>query len=162
MAMANDTGGSVSRDDLLRGNSPQEGNAFSIPIRVYIEDTDAGGVVYHANYLRYFERVRSDWLRDRQLTQSQLAAARVQFVVKRCSLDYRRPARLDDELMATAAVSQSGRASITFSQQLLRGEELLCVGEVQVACVSADTLKLVRLPSIIYEHLINNTGETGQ
>ncbi len=115
---------------------------FTWPIRVYYEDTDASGVVYHARYLHWFERARSEWLRakgrsHRQLTE-QFGAA---FTVASVEIRYRQPARLDEALQATVRVAQYGRASLVFEQQLLRPQQPqipLATALVKVACV--DTL----------------------
>lgn len=116
-------------------------------LRVFIEDTDAGGVVYHANYLKYFERARSEWLRSLGLTQQQFLIEGVQFVVSRCEVDYIQPARLDDELQASVAILKRGRASIVFQQQLWCDDLLLSQANIKVACVNPTTLKPVALPS---------------
>jgi tol-pal system-associated acyl-CoA thioesterase len=126
---------------------------FTIGLRVYIEDTDAGGLVYHANYLRFMERCRSDWLRALGFNQQQLQQEGVLFVVRRCRVDYHLPARLDDELTVSASVSQSGRASITFWQEVRRGQELLCAAEVKVASIGGATLKPTAMPASIAQHL---------
>lgn len=113
--------------------------ATALPIRVYYEDTDAGGVVYYANYLKYFERARTEWLRHLGVNQTLLAETeRRLFVVKNVEIQYRRPARLDDELTIHTHVSRMGRASIHFEQRAMRGEELLCEATVTVCCVDAE------------------------
>ena len=99
---------------------------FSWPIRVYWEDTDAGGIVFYANYLKFFERARTEWLRSLGIGQQQLKASTGgMFVVAQTSVRYLRPARLDDELMVTASLQQSGRASMTIEQQVLLKDTLL-------------------------------------
>lgn len=111
-------------------------------IRVYYEDTDAGGVVYHANYLKFFERARTEWLRKLGVNQSELATNRqLVFVVKDIGLHYRKPAMLDDLLHIRSHISRLGRASITFAQTALRGEELLCESTIQVCCVNTDLMR---------------------
>ena len=116
--------------------------ATALKIRVYYEDTDAGGVVYYANYLKYFERARTEWLRRLGIDQSLLATTeRRLFVVKNVEIQYRRPARLDDELTIQTEVSHLGRASIRFGQRALCGDELLCLATVTVCCVDAASFR---------------------
>lgn len=111
-------------------------------IRVYYEDTDAGGVVYYANYLKFFERGRTEWLRRLGVDQSDLATnGRRLFVVKNVEIQYRKPARLDDQLAIHSAISRLGHASIFFRQSATRDGELLCQSDTQVVCVDADTFR---------------------
>jgi acyl-CoA thioester hydrolase len=117
---------------------------------VYWEDTDGGGIVYYANYLRFLERARTEWLRARGHDQG--AIAREQgtiFSVVEVGARYRRPARLDDLLAVTCEPRPESRASVTFAQRVLRGEELLLDAQVRVACLDARTLRPVRLPPYI-------------
>jgi len=126
---------------------------FTWPVRIYYEDTDAGGVVYYANYLRFFERCRTEWMRKLGFGQSELAAkAGVIFVVAAAELRYLRPARLDDELIIDACVAERYASYVVFEQQAWRGEQLLCRGKFKVACVDAQTLRPTRLPEAL------NTG----
>jgi len=120
----------------------------TLQLRVYYEDTDAGGVVYYANYAKYLERGRTEWLRNLGLTHAQLAAQRI-FVVTRLGLQYRRPARLDDMLVVHTRVQHLRRASLTFAQSVRRDAQLLCDASVQVACVHAQTFRPVALPAHI-------------
>ena len=109
---------------------------FRWPIRVYYEDTDTAGIVYYANYLKFFERARTEWPRALGFGQQAFAQDHsLQFVVAQASVDYRRPARLDDELVVDAAVVQLGRASLTFEQRAWRGAELLAGARVRVGCI---------------------------
>lgn len=124
-------------------------SGFRWPARVYWEDTDGGGVVYYANYLRFLERSRTEWLRS--LGYSQQALARepgVLFVVVSIAVDYRRPARLDDELIITCEPRADGMVAIRFTQQVLRAadEESLAGAQVRVACVDARTMRPRKLP----------------
>jgi len=131
---------------------------FELPIRVYWEDTDAGGIVFYANYLKFFERARTEWLRTKGIGQQ---ALREQtggiFVVSETSVKYHRPARLDDELLVTARLQESGRASLTIAQQAWRrtaGQpELLCEGTIRIGWVSAASMKPERIPSTVVEAL---------
>lgn len=119
---------------------------FVQTLRVYFEDTDAGGVVYHANYLKFMERCRSDWLRALGFSQQILQQQGVQFVVRRCLVDYHLPARLDDELSVSLSVAKLGRASLVFVQEVRRAQELLCAAEVKVACIDSVGLKPMLIP----------------
>jgi len=120
---------------------------FFWPIRVYYEDTDAGGVVYYANYLAYMERARTEWLRTLGFDNSGLAQdPGVVFAVRRVALDYLRPARLDDELRVSARVAQVGRASLTFDQEILLDGQVLCRGTVKLACVDTRRFRPAALP----------------
>jgi acyl-CoA thioester hydrolase len=108
-------------------------------MRVYWEDTDAGGVVFYANYLKFFERARTEWLRALGFSQQQmLQHDGVMFVVAETSLRYLRAARLDDPLEVTVVLRQAGRASLRIAQQAWRGAELLAEGEIRIGCVAAD------------------------
>ena len=125
------------------------GEVFSWPIRVYWEDTDASGVTYHANYLRWFERARTEWLRSKGFYQDTLCRELgIAFTVSRIEIRYFKPARLDDALDARVAVKARRRASLEFSQQLLRtdGDVLLAEAEVKVACVDAETFRPRAMP----------------
>lgn len=111
-------------------------SAFIWTVRVYYEDTDAGGIVYYANYLKFFERARSEWLRARDIVQqTMLEEHGAMFVVKNASADYHAPAKLDDELRLTLSVEKLGRASVQFMQQAWRGESLLNTARVKICCV---------------------------
>lgn len=120
------------------------------PVRVFYEDTDAGGVVYHTNYIKYFERGRTEWLRALGYSQARLAEEqRLLFTVVNLSIEYRRPARLDDLLEVRTTAELAGAASVNFKQEIWRGgttPELLAAGEVRVACIDADGFKPRRLP----------------
>lgn len=130
---------------------------FDWPIRVYYEDTDAGGVVYHANYLRFFERARTEWLR--QLGYSQIDMAREEqllFTVVSLETRFHLPARLDDALRVRSVASVAGGASVNFTQQLWRDAEspqLLVSATVRVACLQPVTFKPRRLPDALRKEL---------
>jgi len=118
-----------------------------VSVRVYWEDTDAGGVVYYANYLRFFERARTEWLRAIGVEQGRLQAQTdCIFVVAEVQLRYLAPARLDDLLVLSVQVVQSGRVSLQLVQQAWRGDTLLAEGRVRIGCVRASTLKPCRIP----------------
>lgn len=120
---------------------------FTCPFRVYYEDTDAGGVVYYANYLKFFERTRTEWLRLSGFPPATLAAeAGVVFVVAAVNVEYRRPARLDDEIVTSLALSSLGRSRLVVDQEIHRGDELLVRGTVTVACVDTQKFKPAAIP----------------
>jgi acyl-CoA thioester hydrolase len=122
-------------------------SAFTWAVRVYYEDTDAGGIVFYANYLKFFERARTEWLRAKGVGQQELLEREgAVFVVKSVSLDYHAPARLDDELTLSLTVQKLGRASVQFAQQAWRGDQLLVEATVKVGCVDAATLRPRSLP----------------
>ncbi len=124
---------------------------FTWIIRVYYEDTDAGGVVFYANYLKFFERARTEWLRAAGVGQQSMTETHgVMFVVKSTALDYHAPARLDNELKLTVVVERMGRASVQFVQQAWRindgREELLATGRIKVGCVDAQRFRPCEIP----------------
>ena len=118
---------------------------FSLPLRVYIEDTDEGGIVYYVNYLKYLERSRTELMRTFGLERAAISDKGWMFVVSDLSLTYRQPARLDDQVEATARISAVGGATIDFAQTVRRGEAMLVEGNIQIACVTSDTVRAKRL-----------------
>ncbi|TAG32971.1 MAG: YbgC/FadM family acyl-CoA thioesterase [Polaromonas sp.] len=139
---------------------------FGFAVRVYWEDTDAGGIVFYANYLKFFERARTEWLRSLGVEQQKLKdTSGGMFVVAQTCVRYLRPARLDDALVVTARLVDKGRASMTICQQtLLKSEHinnvnsasepiLLCEGTVKIGWVDAATLKPARMPGCLLERL---------
>ena len=130
--------------------------AFTWPVRVYWEDTDAGGIVFYANYLKFFERARTEWLRSLGVGQHGLRERTGgMFVVLETAARYVKAARLDDELSVTAEVREWGRASLIMAQQALRSAtaELLCEGTIRIGWVDAGTLQPARIPPAILEAL---------
>ena len=130
--------------------------AFEHPVRIYWEDTDAGGIVFYANYLKFFERARTEWLRSLGLNQSELRESTGGFfVVSETSVRYLQPARLDDELLVTARLEETGRASLIIAQQarLKQDGALLCEGTIRIGWVDAEHLRPARIPAIILEAL---------
>ena len=131
---------------------------FNWPLRVYYEDTDAGGIVFYANYLKFFERARTEWLRASGVNQQVLSETQgVMFVVKSTAMDYHAPAKLDDELNVTVNVRRLGRASVEFKQEAWRinnsaegttegGRVLLASGEIKVGCVNTTSLRPQAIP----------------
>lgn len=132
---------------------------FTLPLRVYIEDTDAGGIVYYVNYLKFMERARTELLRNLGHQHYSLAEEDYQFVVHSCAVRYHRPARIDDALVVTAALKKVGRAALDFLQQVRRDGELLCEAEVRVACVRASDLRPTALPAALREAMHAQQGE---
>jgi len=128
---------------VIRHSSP----AFSWPVRVYYEDTDSGGVVYYANYLKFLERARTEWLRARGFEQTALAAVHeVMFIVRSIALDYRKPARFNDELEVTVEPQEIGASRIELHQVVRCGKEDLVTAQVEIACVNTATFRPVRIP----------------
>jgi acyl-CoA thioester hydrolase len=132
--------------------SANGGAAFQFPVRVYWEDTDAGGVVFYANYLKFFERARTEWLRAAGVQQQALREATgAIFVVSDTALRYLAPARLDDLLRITVALVEHGRASMLLRQQVWRDtpdtSALLCNGTIRIGCVDAETFRPRRFPA---------------
>jgi len=123
---------------------------FSWPVRVYFQDTDAGGVVYHASYVNFFERARTEWLRTFGYSNAGLMKAfGIVFMVRSMKLDYLRPALLDDMLDVTAEVKDIGRSRLTLLQTVRRGDELLTEAEVHLVCVSLEGFKPVSVPEVL-------------
>jgi acyl-CoA thioester hydrolase len=123
---------------------------FTWPVRVYWEDTDAGGIVFYANYLKFFERARTEWLRSLGLAQSRLREeVGGIFIVSETSVRYVAPARLDDELSVTAELKELGKASLIIGQQAWRGETLLAEGTIRIGWVDDKTLRPGRIPAAI-------------
>lgn len=136
------------------GHGTPGDDVFSFPIRVYYENTDAGGVVYHAEYLRFFERARTEWLRGLGIGQCQLKdQSNILFTIRSMSIEYLRPARLDDELRVTVVTDRVRRASMRMSQEMWREDELLATASVRVAVLSADDFKPAPAPDAIWEIL---------
>ncbi len=134
-------------------------SAFQFPIRIYWEDTDAGGIVFYANYLKFFERARTEWLRGLlDLGQERMKQElNAMFVVSETSVRYLSPARLDDLLQVTVEVRESGRASMTLFQQAWSGDTLLAEGTIRIGCVSPANLKPTRIPASILEAIANKS-----
>jgi acyl-CoA thioester hydrolase len=124
---------------------------FSCIYRVYWEDTDAGGVVYYANYLKFMERCRTDWLRALNVDQVRLRAERqLQFAVVNVAVDFLRPAVLNDEILVTAALERMSGATITFKQTILRDDAQLIDASARVACLDSGTLKPRPIPKDLF------------
>ena len=127
---------------------------FEYPIRVYWEDTDAGGIVFYANYLKFFERARTEWLRALGVGQHALRESTGgMFVVSETAVKYHRPAKLDDQLRVTATLAEGGRASLVIAQQAWLNDTLLCEGTIRIGWVDAASMKPARIPSSVLERL---------
>ncbi|OGA31800.1 MAG: tol-pal system-associated acyl-CoA thioesterase [Betaproteobacteria bacterium RIFCSPLOWO2_12_FULL_64_23] len=127
---------------------------FSWPVRVYFEDTDAGGVVYYANYLLFFERARTEWLRSFGLNQDKLAQEEgLIFVVRRALLDFARPARLDDMLEVTVEPMKVARVYVDLVQEARCGTQLLARGEIRVACLNQRNFRPAAMPQFLRDKL---------
>ncbi|MFZ3126870.1 MAG: tol-pal system-associated acyl-CoA thioesterase [Rhodoferax sp.] len=131
---------------------PERSNPFTL--RVYWEDTDAGGVVFYANYLKFFERARTEWLRSHGVEQAALQTQTgAIFVVAEVNVRYRASARLDDLVVVTVKVLEQGQASLLLEQQAWRGDTLLADGRVRVGCVDAASLRPRRMPQQVLDAL---------
>jgi len=140
-------------------------NAFRWPIRIYWEDTDAGGIVYYANYLKFMERARSEWLRSLGIEQTELKEREgLMFVVVRAEVDFRTPARYGDLLQATCEVAESRRASLTFKQDIVRGIEnagadpaadsgVLVTGRIRIACLDVEKFRPRSMPEAMLQEI---------
>ena len=130
------------------------GKVFALPVRVYFQDTDAGGVVYHASYVNFMERARTEWLRTHGYSNAGLMKEfGVVFVVRSLKLDYLKPALLDDLLSVTAQIKEIGRSRLNLLQSVLRGDELLTEAEVHLVCVSLEGFKPVSVPEVLRQRL---------
>jgi acyl-CoA thioester hydrolase len=124
--------------------------AFELPIRVYFQDTDAGGVVYHASYVNFLERSRTEWLREHGHSNAGLMKEMgVVFVVRSIKLDYLRPAQLDDMLAVSTQLKEIGRSRVTLRQAVMRNGEHLVEAEVHLVCVAVDSFKPVSVPEAL-------------
>lgn len=124
-----------------------EPGTFSWPVRVYHEDTDSAGVVYYANYLKFMERARTEWLRALGFEQTALARDHgTAFVVRSLTIDYLKPAAFNDELAATVELEKLGAGQIILRQRIARGPQDLATARVRIACVNTATFKAVRIP----------------
>lgn len=132
-------------------------NEFLWPVRVYYEDTDSGGVVYYANYLRFMERARTEWLRQLGFEQDELIQKEaVIFAVRSVQVDYLLPARFNDELSVSANLIEQGRASLTIEQSITRvaDNSLLCNGSVKIVSLRPDSFKPCAIPDNIKQQLL--------
>lgn len=128
---------------------------FSLPLRVYIEDTDAGGIVYYVNYLKFMERARTELMRSLGYDKPAMFGEDRLMVVHSANVNYRRAARLDDRLTATASVSKLARSYIVFHQEIHRDGELLCEADIKVACVLRSNMRPVALPGDVKSSIMD-------
>lgn len=127
---------------------------FQWPVTIYYEDTDAGKIVYHANYLKFFERARTELLRAIGVSQQILLELNIGFVVSRIEIDYQRPARLDEQLMVVTDIVECRKASIVFCQKMVNSkDQILCKAIVKVACVDHMKMKPIAMPQFIFTEL---------
>jgi len=128
---------------------------FKWPVRVYYEDTDAGGVVYYANYLKFMERARTEYLRHKGFEQDQLIEQQnIIFAVRSVQCDYKSPARFNDDLTVTAKIIELKKASMLFEQKIIKNNQpnkILCQGHIRIACLHADNFKPCAIPNSIME-----------
>jgi len=141
-----------------RNSTPELAEIFSWPVRVYYEDTDAGGVVFYANYLKFFERARTEWLRALGYSQQALVQSHgLMFVVKNTAVDYLAPARLDNELRLTVKVDEFRTASLSFVQEAWRMQEgeatLLARGRITIVCVNTASFRPQAIPTDMMERI---------
>jgi acyl-CoA thioester hydrolase len=129
------------------------------PIRVYYEDTDAGGIVFYANYLKFFERARTEWLRACGVDQNRLAdETGAIFIVRSTAVDYRAPARLDDIVNVVSRIERLGKASVDFAQEAWRNDTLLATGTIRVGCVDRVALRPAAIPPLVLAALRRGPG----
>ncbi len=130
---------------------------FLWPVRVYYEDTDNGGVVYYANYLKFMERARTEWLRTMGFEQDALISnEKILFAVRSIHIDYLKPARFNQQLYVSVELRVAGKASMEFEQKVLTGKgnkEELCTGIVKIACLDAETFRPKPIPQIMYREI---------
>ena len=123
---------------------------FSFPVRIYFEDTDSGGVVYHSNYLKFMERARTEWLRSIGIDQRHLKHEElIMFVVHRIDIQYKLPARFNDDLVVKSELLEIGSSKIEFRQMIYRDAEMLIDAHVDIACIDSEKFKPVRIPSTV-------------
>lgn len=126
---------------------------FRFPIRVYFEDTDAGGIVYHSNYINFFERARTEWLRALGFEQDQLMQRGIGFVVVHLAINYAKPARFNQLIEVRTRLIELGRASMTFAQEAVIDETIYVDGVVKVVCVDTTKMKSTAIPADILEEM---------
>ena len=125
---------------------------YTLPVRVYFQDTDAGGVVYHASYVNFMERARTEWMRSFGFSNAGLMKELgVVFVVRSLKLDYLKPALLDDLLDVSVQLKAIGRSRVTLQQSMMRGAEILVEGEIHLVSIALDTFKPVSVPDVLRE-----------
>ncbi len=132
-------------------------NDFRWPIRIYYEDTDAGGVVFYANYLKFFERARTEMLRYSGFEQDQLITEqRLIFVVRSVQIDYLKSARFNDSLIVSTKIVMAKKVSLNFEQVITRNEDVVCKGDIRIASLDVNSMKPKIIPDFILEKLTND------
>ncbi len=133
---------------------------FILPVRIYYEDTDAGGVVYHSNYLNFFERARTEMLRNLGFEQNELRQkSGIIFAVRNIEIDYLRPAKFDDLIYVSAEILHKKKASLTFEQTIKCGEITLCTCSCRIACLNVDNLKPTAIPDFLFDAFLIKNNE---
>lgn len=134
----------------MRSLKPSQKNEFAASYRIYYEDTDLGGVVYYANYLKFFERARTDFLREKGVVQSKLAAEiNIMFAVRNCQIDYVKPAKMDDLIEVSVEIIEIGKVSLKMKQEIKLDDMVLCKMTVEIVCVNSANFKPTRIPASI-------------
>ena len=144
------------RDDAIMPTMAmtEESLTFAWPIRVYYEDSDAGGIVYHSQYLNFMERARTEWLRALGFEQTELIDSfGILFVVRNIGIQYKKPARFNDALMVRSRLQKLGRSLMVFEQDIVRGEERLTLASVEVVCINANTYMPAPIPQPIQQKM---------
>ena len=140
--------------ELMSNNQRSALSSSTIDVRVYIEDTDAGGIVFYVNYLKYMERARTEFMRQLGFGKAAIFADQLMFVVHSLTINYRAPAELDDYLTVSAVVKKSSNVAVVFKQQVYRDNQLLCEAEVKVACVDRETKLPVVMPDLLIKQIM--------
>ena len=127
---------------------------FKWSIRIYFEDTDSGGVVYHSNYLKFMERARTEWLRSLQINQAELKKKdKIMFVVANVKIDYKKAARFNDELDIKTSLDKIGASRVDLTQNIMKNSELYTSAKVSIACIHSETFKPQRIPKLIKQQM---------
>ena len=127
---------------------------FKWSIRIYFEDTDSGGVVYHSNYLKFMERARTEWLRSLQLNQLNLKKKdKIMFIVANVNIDYKKAARFNDELDIETSLDKIGASKVDLTQNIMKNSELYTSAKVSIACIHSETFKPQRIPKLIKQQM---------
>lgn len=137
-------------------NTASQSLSHTTAVRVYIEDTDAGGIVYYVNYLKFMERARTELMRALGYSKAAIFADDFMFVVHSLQVNYRAPARLDDELLVSAKVLKVGKAAVVFEQSVCLADQVLCEGEVKLALVRRSDQKPMAMPDTLRAQLKNS------
>ena len=127
---------------------------FKWSVRIYFEDTDSGGVVYHSNYLKFMERARTEWLRSLDLNQADLKKKdKIMFVVANVNIDYKKAARFNDELDIETSIDKIGASRVDLTQNIMKNSDLYTSAKVTIACINSETFKPQRVPKLIKQQM---------